>query len=97
MIDHDGLFKLLLGEFFLEFIDLFFPDVSNYFDKETMTFLPQEVFSDVTQGNRRIIDLLVRMEAKPNLAIKPKSAVFIIHVEHQSSTEDDFDKRISKN
>jgi Domain of unknown function (DUF4351) len=96
MIDHDGLFKKLLQEFFPEFIELFFPGLSNYWDKETITFLPQEVLVDVTQGSRRIIDLLVKVELKPNVEIKPKSQIFIIHIEHQSSAEDDFDKRIFK-
>jgi hypothetical protein len=96
MIDHDGLFKTLLQEFFPEFIELFLPEVSNYWNKETINFLPQELFSDITQGNRRIIDLLVQIEFKENVEITPKSGIFIIHVEHQSSTEDDFEKRMFK-
>jgi len=88
MIDHDRLFKELLSNFFPEFIELFFPDVSAYWDRNSLEFLPQEMFSDITEGERKIVDLLVRA------AFRNQDALFIIHTEHQSYTESDFNARM---
>ena len=60
MIDHDRLFKELLTNFFPEFIELFFSDVSNEWERDSIEFLPQEVFTDVTEGERKVVDLIVR-------------------------------------
>ncbi len=46
-IDHDRLFKELLSTFFWEFLELFLPETAAYVDRESITFLPQEVFIDV--------------------------------------------------
>jgi hypothetical protein len=88
MIDHDRLFKELLSNFFAEFIELFFPDVSTYWDRNSLEFLPQEVFTDITEGERKIVDLLVRA------AFTNQDALFIIHTEHQSYSENDFNRRM---
>lgn len=76
MIDHDRLFKELLSNFFPEFIELFFPDVTAFWDRGSLEFLPQEMFSDITEGERKIVDLLVRA------AFTNQDALFIIHTEH---------------
>ncbi len=52
MIDHDRLFKELLSNFFPEFVDLFLPDVTAYLERESLRFLNQEIFTDVTSGER---------------------------------------------
>jgi hypothetical protein len=39
MIDHDRLFKELLSTFFIEFIELFFPNVMTYLEPDSVTFL----------------------------------------------------------
>jgi len=88
MIDHDRLFKELLSNFFPEFLELFFPDVTAYLERDSLTFLPQEVFTDVTAGNRKIADLVVQAE------FSNRPSLFIIHLEHQSSSEADFNKRM---
>ncbi len=54
MIDHDRLFKQLLGNFFPEFIELFFPQISADWQPDSLRFLPQEVFTDVTEGEKKI-------------------------------------------
>ena len=38
-IDHDRLFKELISTFFIEFIELFFPQVLEYIDTESIIFL----------------------------------------------------------
>ncbi|MEY3868310.1 MAG: hypothetical protein RLZZ338_2201 [Cyanobacteriota bacterium] len=57
-IDHDRLFKELLSTFFWEFLELFLPDVIQYMERDSISFLPEEVFTDVTSGERRKVDLL---------------------------------------
>jgi len=47
MINHDRLFKELLSTFFPEFVALFLPDVATYLDLNSLTFLNQEIFTDV--------------------------------------------------
>lgn len=60
MIDHDGLFKKLLKNFFPEFIELFFPDISNYWQRDSLQFLPQEIITDIIDGEKKIVDTLVQ-------------------------------------
>ncbi len=60
MIDHDRLFKELLSTFFVEFIELFFPDVMADLEPESVTFPNLEVFTDVTAGERYETDLLAQ-------------------------------------
>ncbi|MFB8788919.1 MAG: hypothetical protein U7123_08735 [Potamolinea sp.] len=57
MIDHDRLFKELLSTFFWEFVELFLPKVAAYLERDSIFFLNQEVFTDVTSGERREVDL----------------------------------------
>ena len=62
MIDHDRLFKELISTFFIEFIDLFLPQVASEIDRDTIQFLPQEVFTDITSGDKKEIDLLAKVK-----------------------------------
>lgn len=43
MTDHDRLFKELLSTFFLEFLDLFRPEVGKYIERGSIVFLDKEV------------------------------------------------------
>ena len=88
MIDHDRLFKELLSTFFIEFIELFFPDVLNYLESDSVTFLDKEVFTDVTAGERYEADLLVQAQ------FQGQFSYFLIHVENQSYNQANFNKRM---
>lgn len=88
MIDHDSLFKKLIQNFFLEFIELFFPDISDVLDKDSITFLPQEILTNVRKGEKKIIDVLVQAK------YKNETTLFIIHIEHQSYIQKDFSERM---
>jgi predicted transposase/invertase (TIGR01784 family) len=90
MIDHDRLFKELLSTFFVEFLDLFLPQVVSQIDRDDIQFLPQEVFTDVTSGEKKEIDLLVQVR------YQQQDTCFLIHVENQSYTETAFAKRMFK-
>ena len=52
MVDHDRLFKELISTLFLEFIDLFFPEVREYIEAGSLDFLDKEILTDVTSGER---------------------------------------------
>lgn len=87
-IDHDQLFKKLLSTFFFEFIELFIPEVADYLEREPITFLQQEYFTDIITGERKIIDLLALVR------FRGQETCFIIHVENQSSSEANFTRRM---
>ncbi len=88
MIDHDRLFKELLSTFFVEFVELFLPDVGEVLERDSLEFLDKEVFTDVTAGEKHEVDLLVRAR------VRGQAAFFLIHVEHQSSPQAEFGKRM---
>jgi len=90
MIDHDRLFKELLSTFFVDFLDLFLPQVASQIDRNSIQFLPQEVFTDVTSGEKKEIDLLAQVR------YQQQDTCFLIHVENQSYTETAFAKRMFK-
>ncbi|KST68958.1 Rpn family recombination-promoting nuclease/putative transposase [Mastigocoleus testarum] len=90
MIDHDRLFKELISTFFIEFIDLFLPQVASEIDRDTIQFLPQEVFTDITSGDKKEIDLLAKVK------YQQQDTFFLIHIENQSYTESEFPKRMFK-
>jgi hypothetical protein len=89
-IDHDRLFKELISTFFIEFIDLFLPEVAIDIDRNSIQFLPETVLTDVTKGEKKIIDLLAKVK------YRKQDTYFLIHVEAQSYTEKVFAKRIFK-
>jgi hypothetical protein len=61
-LDHDRLFKELITTFFVEFIELFFPQVREYLDSNSITFLDKEVFTDVTEGEKYESDLIAQVK-----------------------------------
>ncbi len=88
MIDHDRLFKELLTTFFVEFLDLFLPNIASTLDRNSIRFLPQEYFGDLTAGEDKIIDLLVEVKQSG------EEVGFLVHVEAQSYTQSDFSRRM---
>lgn len=74
MIDHDRLFKELLTTFFIEFLELFLPEVLAYLERDSIQFLDKEVFTDVTAGERYEADLIVKAK------FRGQEAFFLIHV-----------------
>ena len=88
-MDHDRLFKELISNFFGEFVELFLPEVSAYLDKDA-DFVPidQEVFTDITLGNKHEVDLLMKVK------FREQETFFLIHIENQSTVQSDFPKRM---
>lgn len=87
-IDHDQLFKELLSTFFVEFVELFLPEVAALMERDSITFLPQEYFTDLITGDRQIIDLIAKVR------FQGQDAFFIIHLENQSFSEAEFARRM---
>ena len=88
MIDHERLFKELLSTFFREFIELFLPDVAGYIDRDSISFLNQEIFTNITSGERREVDLLAQVR------FRGQETCFLIHVENQSYSQTGFERRM---
>jgi hypothetical protein len=88
MIDHDRLFKELIQTFFWEFIELFIPKILTYVSQESLTFLPEEVFTDVTAGDKRKIDLLAQVKWQG------KDGFLLIHLENQGYNQSEFERRM---
>lgn len=85
---HDELFKQLLRTFFVEFLELFLPEVARYFERGSETFVEQEVLTDLTAGERHEVDLLVKGR------FRGSDAFFLIHVENQASRQQAFARRM---
>ncbi len=88
MVDHGRLFKELLTTFFVEFVDLFLPDVSAYLERDTLEFLDKEVFTDVTSVEKHEADIVVKAQ------FRGQPSFFLIHVENQASAKEAFAKRM---
>ena len=87
-MDHDRLFKELLTTFFVEFVELFFPEMAEYLDRDSLEFLDKEIFTDVTEGARHEVDLVVKAR------FRDQSAFFVIHVENQAQAQVEFSRRM---
>ena len=85
---HDRLFKELLSTFFLDFLEVFCPELAKYLDHGSLEFLDKEVFTDVTHGERHEVDLV----AKARFRGKPLG--FLVHIEAQARQQDIFPQRM---
>jgi hypothetical protein len=89
----DQLFKdiLRVRAFFHDLLVVFLPHVTAAIDPDRITFLDVEVFTDVPEGARRIVDLVVRVQTR---GTRPRVA--LIHVEVQAEREKGFGLRIAR-
>jgi hypothetical protein len=94
-IDHDQLFKQLLTTFFLEFLELFTPEFFAAIDPYSLEVLPQEYFTEIEVGDRKAMDVIIRVNllGRPNAPASSRVSV-VVNCEHQSSTETDFHRRM---
>ena len=87
---HDEMFKLLLETFFADFIDLFFPQVSQLMEQDHLEFRPQEVITDVLDQEKHVVDILVETR------LKGEEGLILIHVENQSQRLPDYNRKMFK-
>ncbi len=86
--DHDRLFKELITVFFVDFLDLFLPEIAADIDRDSITFLDKELFSDLATGEKHEVDIVVRAR------FRATDAFFLIHVENQANAQSDFAERL---
>ncbi len=75
---HDALSKKLLEMFFVEVVDLFFPQITEVMDKSHLIFLREEIISDYINFERNYVDILVETK------IQGEEQVVLLHVENQA-------------
>ena len=94
-IDHDQLFKQLLTTFFLEFLELFTPEFFTAIDPNSLEILPLEYFTDIDAGERKAMDVIIRVNllGRPNAPASSRVSV-VVNCEHQSSSEPDLQRRL---
>src|SRR5690625_4379511 len=85
---HDLLFKQLIQNFFQEFLEAFFPDVYKEIDFQTVTFLSEELYTDIVAGETRRLDIVVQA------MVKGENTLIIIHIEPQSYEQKNFNERM---
>ena len=89
-INHDQLFKELLTTFFVEFLELFFPSVLDYLEPDSVSFVDKELFTDLGQGEKKIMDIVALAKSKGQ---KPDYS-FLIHIENESGSNTNFNERL---
>jgi Domain of unknown function (DUF4351) len=94
-IDHDQLFKQLLTTFFLEFLELFTPEFFAAIDPASLEILPLEYFTDIDAGERKAMDVIVRINllGRPNAPASSRVSV-VVNCEHQSTSRANFHRRM---
>jgi hypothetical protein len=87
--DHDQRFKVLLKEFFPEFMQLFLPEKAEMFDFSKMNWLDKEVFVDPPAGSRRFLDLVAQLSTKHEIqGPREKDSdrmLALVHIEIESA------------
>jgi hypothetical protein len=87
-INHDQLFKELLTNFFVEFLELFFPSILEYLDTDSIQFVDKELFTDVIGGEKKIMDIVALAK------FQEQDYSFLVHIENESSSKTDFNQRL---
>lgn len=82
------MFKQLLRTFFVDFLDLFLPQVLQYLDRSSIEFVDKELITDVNARERHEVDLLVKAK------FSGQESFFLIHVETQASAQEQFPRRM---
>lgn len=82
---YDALFKELLRAFFREFMERFFPEEAARLDFSQITFLEQELATDVGSGRQRTLDLIAQLRTRSGDA-----ELVLIHIEFEAKYERDF-------
>ena len=85
---HDLLFKQLIRYCFVDFLKAFYPTIYEQINPETIHFLPEEVYTDISAGKTRKLDIVAKVKQRIT------GSVMIVHVESQSTVQRDFHKRM---
>ncbi len=88
-MDHDQVFKELLGAFFREFMELFFPNIAARLDFGRVTFLDKETFTDLPHGMQREADLVAQV-----YTLDGQPEIILTHIEVEVRRRSAFPKRM---
>ena len=69
-MDHDQRFKLLIQEFFGDFLDLFFHQWAERLDTSQVEWLDKEVFLDPPQGEKGVLDLVAKLPTRQVVPVR---------------------------
>ena len=86
---HDQRFKEFLQLFLQDFLKLFYPEVEERLDFETLELIDKELFTDFPEGNPREADVVAKLRNREG-----SPEIVLIHVEIQSRSERDFEVRM---
>lgn len=97
MVDRDRLFRDLLKNFFLEFVDLFFPKIAVAIDPKSIRFLEDEAsLKPQEQGDDSPAS--AQQEASSNVLVQVRlrgqESCFWVHLENSSETNIKLERRI---
>jgi hypothetical protein len=88
MQDHDQRFKVLIREFFGDFLRLFFAEWAERFDCDAVEWLEKEVFPDPPEGSRHRLDLVAKLPTRQGVPGQapgePENWLALVHVEIES-------------
>jgi hypothetical protein len=85
----DHIYKELFSVCFLEFVDLFLPEVAAYLDKDfALVPMDKELLPDVMMSDGYEVDVLMKAR------FLGSDAYFLIHVENESTKRGGFPKRL---
>jgi predicted transposase YdaD len=87
-ISHDQKFKELISTFFMEFLELFLPELARTIEPDSVIFREQEYFVDLVEGETNIIDLLAEVK------LAGEDATILVHIEPQSTSRAIFPQRM---
>ncbi len=87
-IDHDALFKRLLKTFFIEFLELFLPNVAAYVEPASVEFLDKELFADILGKEKSESDIVAKVK------FRGSSIFFLLLCEPMSYAHSDFPARL---
>jgi hypothetical protein len=88
-MDHDQLSKTILTAFFGEFIELFQKALVQAIHVDTTQFLDKETFTDLPLGEKKILDVVAKVET-----ISGNPPVILIHIEIESGYPTAFPERM---
>jgi hypothetical protein len=86
-MDHDQRFKILIQEFFADFLLLFFRPWAERLDCTTVEWLDKEVFPDPPEGSRRVLDLVAKVATRQAVVSRPADVehwLALLHIEIES-------------
>jgi len=86
---HDQLFKAVFQAFFRDFLQLFYPNVAEHLDFETLRFIDKEVFPDFPEGYPQEADIVAEVQTHEG---NPK--LVLVHIEIEADWRRAFAERM---